>query len=322
MEDETQWFREVGFEGDPNKQFGNWLPVNAFVCPPFEREVIEDDGRFRTLRNQWGTVVRVPCDGSLMEYPVEFPVHDERSWKRMKERLTADSGLRFPSDWDTTKATCEEADLPAFIGGLPCGFFGGPRELFGIERWLTSFYDNPALAEDVLDTLCDLWCALFGQVATETRVEFLFIWEDMCYRGGPLISPAQFRQFMLPRYQRLTCALREAGIPLMLVDTDGDATALLPLFIEGGVDIVFPLEIGAGMDPLRVREDFPTLGLYGAVEKSAPAAPKEIREAEWAKIAALLRSGRYLPCSDHGVPPNVSYREYVSFYQRVRDLMA
>ena len=30
----------------------------------------------------------------------------------------------------------------------------------------------------------------------------------MCYNGGPLISPRLFREFLLPRYQRLTAALR------------------------------------------------------------------------------------------------------------------
>lgn len=321
MEDEYQWFREVGFEGEANKQFGNWVPVNAFVCPPFEREVLAEDGRYRIFRNSWGTTVKAPCDGSVMDYPIEFPVHDERSWKAMQERLTVDSGPRFPSGWETLKARYDAAAVPTFVGGLPCGFFGAPRELFGVERWLTSFHDSPALVEEVLDTLCDLWCELFSQVAREMRVEFFFLWEDMCYRGGPLISPAHFRQFMLPRYQRLTSTLREAGIPLLLVDTDGDATPLLPLFIEGGIDIVFPVEIQSGMDPLALRETYPTVGLYGAVEKSIPAASEQAQQAELNKIAALVRSGRFLPCSDHGVPPNVSYREYVGFWRRVREVM-
>jgi len=321
MTDEHQWFHDAGFEGEPGKQFGNRAPVNAFVCPEFEREVLHDDGRIQTVRNQWGATVRVPSDGSVMAIPFEFAVKDERTWEAMKERLQPDTDGRFADRWEQAKPELEQSELPLTVGGLPCGFFGGPRELFGIEGWLTCFYDNPRLAHDVLDTLCELWCELFSRVAAEVRVDLMFIWEDMCYRNGPLISPALFREFMLPRYKRLTTTLRKAGIPLMLVDTDGNSSELHPLFIEGGADIVIPLEVQAGMDAQEERRKHPTFGLVGGVEKTTPSKSAEAMDAELAKVRALLQAGRYLPTSDHGVPPTVSYSEYVGFYRRLGEVV-
>ena len=40
MKSSTDWFYEVGFEGYPEKQLGNLLPVNGFVCPEFEEKVL------------------------------------------------------------------------------------------------------------------------------------------------------------------------------------------------------------------------------------------------------------------------------------------
>jgi uroporphyrinogen decarboxylase len=322
MRDEHEWFGEVGFEGEPGKQFGNRLAVNGFVCPPFKQEVSSDDGRYRVMRNSWGAVVRVPCDGSVMAYLIEGPVKDARSWEAMKERLRPDTPERFPANWSEMKAQFEVADVPSWVGGLPCGFFGAPRELFGLEALLTNFHDQPRLMHDVMDTLCDLWCEVFSRVARETRVDFMFVWEDMCYRNGPLISPRHFREFMLPRYKRLTATLRQAGIPLMLVDTDGNFDQLIPLFIEGGIDFAIPYEVQSGMDIRQIRRDFPTLGICGGVEKSIPTKPAAEQEAELARIAAVLKTGRFLPHSDHGVPPHVPYRQYVDFYRKLGKLVA
>jgi len=253
------------FRGEPDKQFGNWLPVNGFVCPEFEPRLLRDDGDTVIRVNKWGTTERVPADGRHMPYPVGFPVKDAATWARLKERLRPDSGPRLPPDWERLKRECDAADVPAFIGGLPCGFFGAPRELFGVENWLLCFYDSPALAHEVLDTLCDLWCALFSRVASELRVDMLFIWEDMCYRNGPLLSPALFREFMLPRYQTSHPGRPCGGVPLVLADTDGNCDALLPLFIEGGVDLVIPFEVQSRMDVHAVRRRYPTLGLAGGI---------------------------------------------------------
>ncbi|MEI8083945.1 MAG: hypothetical protein WCI74_19075, partial [Actinomycetes bacterium] len=59
--------------------------------------------------------------------------------------------------------------------------------------------------------------------------------EDMCYKSGCFISPAMFRQFMLPAYRKLTGFYRDHGIQTVLVDSDGDVMRLIPLLIEGGV---------------------------------------------------------------------------------------
>lgn len=321
MADEHQWFRDVGFEGAPGKQFGNHVPINGFLCPAFAPEVVEDDGDVRVMRNRWGALERGPSDGSVMPVAFEFPVRDRATWETIRERLRPDTPERLPNDWEHQRAELEASELPAFAGGLPCGFLGGPRELFGLEGWVMCFYDDPALAHDVLDTFCDLWCELFSRVASEVRVDLMFVWEDMCYRNGPLISPALFREFMLPRYQRLTNTLRDAGIPLMLVDTDGNCSELNSLFIEGGIDIVIPFEVQAGMDIRNERCKYPTLGLVGGVEKTTPSKSAEARDAELATIRDLLRTGRYLPCSDHGIPPTVSYAEYVEFYRRLGETL-
>jgi uroporphyrinogen decarboxylase len=174
---------------------------------------------------------------------------------------------------------------------------------------------------DILDTLCDLWIDLYTRVQQNIQLDWFFIWEDMCFKSGPLISPALFREFLLPRYQRLTSALRQNGCKHIMVDSDGDMRQLVPLWLEGGVNITFPWETQFGLDITEVRRQYPKLGIIGGVNKFALAHGREAIDKELEKVPFMLESGRYIPGLDHGVPNDVSWDDYRYFNERLRELI-
>ena len=183
------------------------------------------------------------------------------------------------------------------------------------------FYDDPGLMHEILDTLCDLWIALYTRVQQDARIDWFFIWEDMCFKSGPLISPQLFREFLLPRYRRFTSALRDNGCRHVLVDSDGDERPLVPLWVEGGVTIVFPWETQFGLDITEVRRRHPDLGMMGGIDKTALARGREAIDGELEKVPFMLERGRYVPGLDHGVPPDVSWDDYRYFYDRLREMI-
>jgi len=309
--------RMIGFDG----RRGEKLPVKGFIWPEFQPEVIRRDGDRILTRNRWGAVEQTKADSQVMPLTMTGPVTDRASWRRVKARLDPDTPGRFPTDWDDICRRAADSGETVYAGDLPIGFFGGTRELLGFERQVTLFYDDPALMEEILDTLCDLWIALYTRAQQTVRLDWFFIWEDMCYKGGPLIGPELFRRFLLPRYQRLTAALRRGGYRHIMVDSDGDMRPLVPLWLEGGVNITFPWETQFGLDLPAVRRQYPTLGMIGGLNKFALAHGREAIDAELAKIPFLLESGRYIPGLDHGVPPDVSWDDYRYFYDRLREMI-
>jgi uroporphyrinogen decarboxylase len=76
----------------------------------------------------------------------------------------------------------------------------------------------------------------------------------MEYRTGPQISPKAFEEFTLPGYKRITAFLRKNGINIIMVDSDGDTKPLVPLFLEGGVNCLYPLEVQAGMSWVELEK--------------------------------------------------------------------
>ena len=174
-------------------------------------------------------------DRKSLPHWIGWPVNDRDEWEQVKaERLRPTLEDRLPEDWAQRLEAYKTRDYPICIGASPAGFYGGARHLVGQDRILTMVYDDPAFIHDIMDYLGDFLVAIYDQVLRQVKADVCFVWEDMCYKNGPLISPAMFREFMLPNYKKLTACLRDHGVTSIMVDTDGDARLLIPLFIEEG----------------------------------------------------------------------------------------
>ena len=59
----------------------------------------------------------------------------------------------------------------------------------------------------------------------------------------------------------------------------------------------------------------------GAIDKRALARGKEaIREEVMSKVPFLLEQGGYLPTTDHGVPPDVTFENYCYYINLMREV--
>lgn len=300
------------------------VPLALWFVPAFEEEVLEDHGLWAVVRNRNGVIERNWKDRSGFPGWLRGPVGDRDDWERIKaERLRPTLEGRLPENWTTLSQELRERDFPLCLGDCPAGFYGGARQLLGESRVLTAFYDEPDLVRDIMGYLADFYVALYDRVLQQVQVDAAFIWEDMCYKNGPLISPAMFREFMLPNYKKLTACLRDHGINVIMVDTDGDARRIIPLLIEGGVSVLMPCEVNAGMDVVALREAFPRLGLIGGIDKTRLAAGRELIDEELErKIPFMLERGGYIPMVDHEVPPDVSWQNFRYYRSKLNTMIA
>ena len=285
--------------------------------------MLEDHGSWVLTRDDQGIVARQSKDrGSLPGY-VGWPVNSRDDWERLKaERLRPTLEGRLPFNWPSLVLQMKQRDCPLCIGGSHAGFFGTPRDLLGPENLLLLYYDNPQFLKCIIDYLADFWIAIYGQVLDQIDAHLALIWEDMCYKTGSLISPALFREFMLPAYRRLTGFLRERGVRVILVDTDGDCWKLIPLFLEGGVTGLSPFEVNAGMDVVEVRKAFPRLQILGGLDKTVIAAGRAAIDKELeAKVPFMLRAGGYIPHVDHNVPPDISWDHFAYYRRRLNEMI-
>jgi hypothetical protein len=315
---DADWRQVCGFDGDMRQM----LPINGFLCPQFPEQIIEETEEYRVFTDRFGVRKRDRQDGGSMPEFLGYAVESRADWERLRdERLQPAMEGRLASSWPDLCTGHADRTEPYYAGDLPIGFFGGPRELLGVERLCMWFYDEPALLEEIMDHLCDLWIAVYTVALAEAPVDFFFIWEDMCFKNGPLVSPALFRKFLVPRYRRFTAALRDAGADIIMVDSDGDVRLLIDDWLAGGITCLFPWETQMGLDITAVRRKYPALQMIGGVNKAALAHGREAIDAALEPIPFILRSGRFLPAVDHFVPPDVSWDNYRYFCEQLRRMI-
>jgi uroporphyrinogen decarboxylase len=143
----------------------------------------------------------------------------------------------------------------------------------------------------------------------------------MAYRTGPLISPAMVRRYMLPRYARVVSVLRERGVPFIGLDSDGRIDSLIPVWLEAGLNFLYPFEAQAGMDVVEVRKKYGRdLRIWGGVDKRALARGRCAIDAELERLAPLIAEGGYIPHTDHSIPPDVSFDSYRYYMERLHEV--
>lgn len=298
------------------------LPVNASPLPPLPRRVFEETPEHVTMLNDWGIKMIVRKDGDAIPHFVEHPVKTRADFARYRERLALSPAGRYPADWPDLAARLKKRDYVLAASDYPFGFFGFARELMGFEGLMYALYDDPGLVREIMAFVADFLMAVWEKALVDTEPDFFRIWEDMCYKNGPLISPAMFREFMLPQYRRLTGFLRDCGCRNILVDTDGACMDLIPLFLEAGVTGLYPFECQSGMDVVKVRECFPRLQMIGGIDKRALAAGRGAIDDELRyKLPFLLSRGGYIPHIDHFVPPDVSWDSFRHYRLRVKEML-
>jgi len=290
------------------------------IVPRFEQKVLKQDDKTITMINQGGQTVKIlKNDPQKMPMYLDHPVKDREMWKEYKKRLDPNTPDRWPADWEKYVERFNSRDLPVAleVGGL----FGFLREWMGLEKLLYTFYDDPGLIEDMMDTMVYLELEVIKRATKDIKVDQASFWEDMCYKSGPLISPAMFRKFMMPRYRQITDLLHKNGIDIIFVDSDGNVNELIPLWLECGINYMWPLEVAAGNDAVALRKEYVTdLILAGNIDKRALIKGKEaIREEVMSKVPFLLEMGGYFPTIDHLVPPDVTFDNYCYYIDTLRE---
>jgi hypothetical protein len=194
------------------------------------------------------------------------------------------------------------------------GFFWWPRVLFGIEPHLYAFYDEPQLMHRINHDQTQYLLRCLDAIAPILSADFMTFAEDMSYNKGPMISRAQFDEFLAPYYRQITPHLKQLNI-IPLIDSDGDVEPLIPWFQSAGLEGILPLERMAGVDVNRIRRNHPGWKMIGGFDKTVMHKGEAAMRAEFERLLPVMRSGYFLPSVDHQTPPAVSidqYRLYVS----------
>lgn len=328
----TQTMRRWATEGMPEAgppQFAEcdeWmdLGIDFGPWPRFDESTVEQNEDSFTHYTYKGVLVRERHERELsMPAFLTYPVKDRATWEEYKHRYDPASPERFSAGFvERGNAAREAGQVVQLSGGREVSFFGHLREIMGAEEAMLAFHDDPKLVHEMMAFIADFVIAIYEQIIPKMTPDLVYMWEDMCYHTASLISPAMFREFMLPGYKRVCGALKAMGVPFIAVDSDGYTGELNPLWIEGGVDLIYPFEVAAHNDVVELREQYgKKLLMMGGLDKRVLAWGKEAIDAELERKIPVALEGGYIATIDHSLPPDIPYENFVYYWERKKLLL-
>ena len=328
----SYWSGLRWFYGEPKLGLDRreYIPFHGGMIPGFQRETLQEDAETELFRDERGRVRRALKTGAVgemrmsMDTYVRFPVETMGDWRELKKRYDPSHPRRLGPDFPKDVPTWKMRDYPLILGptcSTP-GFYWMAREWMGTEKLSLAWYDQPELMHDMMRFWGDFLIEATRPALAEISVEYICLNEDLAMKTGPLLSPETYRTYILPHFKRVVEFFKGHGVRYMCVDTDGNPEPIIPMLLDAGLDILWPLERAAGQDPPRLRQKFgKSLHLWGGVDKREVAKGPAAIDSHLRSLAPLVEEGGFVPHINHTVPPDISWVNFQYYLQRKDQLL-
>jgi hypothetical protein len=321
---------ELGIAMDKPKSRVVSPGISFKMIPTFEERILEHKDGHYIVQDWMGAITEI---ADTYDYTYirnakdfvtrkwhKFPVESPADWEEMKWRFNAKDPNRLPSDLDERSDILRGRDYPAAL------HFNGPfwqlREWLGFENLCIMTIEDPAFVGEMIEFWTDFVSQTMAPLIERVELDYVCISEDMAYKGFSMISPAMVRKFLVPTYERWIAELTRSGCPIISVDSDGYVGELIPIWIDVGINCNEPVEVAAGNDIVEYRRRFGRKMAYtGGVDKRALAkGGKAMRDEVMRVVPPLLKEGGYIPGCDHGVPPDISWPNFIEYTRLLAQL--
>jgi|TARA_B100001964_G_C14257906_1_gene613459 uroporphyrinogen decarboxylase len=306
------------------------LGVSFQMIPTFEEKVLEHKEGHYVVQDWMGAITEISDEydytyiRSAKDFVTrkwhKFPVETRDDWERMKPRYDVKTPGRFPEDFEERCAKLQNTNNTIRFR------FNGPfwqlREWLGMENLCMMMIDAPDFVEEMIDFWTNFISETMAEILQRVQVDEVGFSEDMAYKGYSMISPKMVRRFLMPTYNRWIPEIKRSGCQIVSMDSDGYVGELIPIWIEVGINCCGPMEVAAGNDLVEYRKIHGTQMAYtGGIDKRAIAKGGEVMRTEVLRLVPpLLKTGGYIPGCDHGVPPDISWPNFIEYSRLLAEL--
>lgn len=299
--------------------FDTWSAVTADLSPRYPVELVEETEEYTIRTSAWGETSRTWKHRASVPEFLDFVIKDRDSWAEAKERMdTSEDRINWALLEENYPKWVEAGHYIRYNIWGP-GYDVWANRVVGTERFLMAMVEDPDWCRE-MQVFAAERAVHFGELLLERGYDFdgISIPDDMGYRNGLLFSPAAFDYIIRPAHEILCDWARKRG-KVRWLHSCGNIMALMPRLVEIGWQVLNPLEIKAGMDPLGLKRDYgDVLTLEGGIDVRTMLDLGDMEREVASKIPVLKRGGGYIYYSDHSVPDNVSFENYCHLIELVR----
>ena len=260
----------------------------------YQRTELDPD----TYVTEWGSVRQRNAASWPIDAPISFPIRDRADWRN----FTPPDPLAI-GRMDPIHTALKHAGGRLAVLGSVGGPFTPSWEQTGIDTFSMLIYDDPQLVRDILRAHTDFSIAIARQLVA-AGVDAVLISDDFGWNGGTLVSPAHFRELILPLFCEIVSSVIILGKPVLL-HSCGNVNAILADLAASGINGYNPLQRTANMDLARVKATYGgRISLSGNVDSSVTlpfGSPEDVAREVQECIVAAGPGGGYMLGSDHSL---------------------
>ncbi|MDR0916557.1 MAG: veratrol--corrinoid protein metyltransferase [Oscillospiraceae bacterium] len=191
----------------------------------------------------WGVnwVPTYETAGGLIPEPNNFLLADVTNWRDVIhapdtahvdwDKLVADDVKRYAINRDeTATALC-----------IHFGYFQTLVSFMGFENAMMAMYEEPEAVHELLDYVAEFVQVVALGYIDRLKPDVLTLQDDTAAWGAPFISPAMYREFLLPRHKLFTALGVERGLPITMHNC-GKCEGIVDQLVEMGVTLWEPAQ--------------------------------------------------------------------------------
>lgn len=294
--------------------------ISVDITPRYEEKVLEETDDYRIVTSEWGVTMKQFKEQDSTPEFLDFTVTTPEAWEKAKARMTVSKDR---IDWKRLEQDYAKWQQEGhWIEGMFWfGFDVTHSWTVGTETMLIAMIEEPEWVEDMFDTYLDRSIQHFNMIwDAGYRFDSIFWYDDMGYKNTPFFSNEMYRSLLQKYHKKAVTWAHDHGIYARL-HSCGDIMPLLPDIMDTGIDALNPIEIKAGMDVFKIKQDYgDRLVLHGGINAVLWDDKEAIVEAIRQAVPVLKENGGYIFASDHSIPNSVSLENMRSIINTVKEV--
>ena len=281
-----------------------------------DHEVEWVDSESRTFRDKWGALhihtteaIGVPTKPARIETPEDLAAYQPpdpadspviEKVRGLKERYTNDE-----------KAIVVVAES----GWAPAVYLRG-----GMENLLLDFALRPDFVKDLMKIGADYYAEL-ARLVMPAGADIMLLGDDYSDKNGPLMSPKQFDDIILPCDTQVVGAIKAAG-GYCVKHTDGDIRKIMDQLVGTGLDCLGPLEDVPGMELDKIHERYPgKITVMGnvSVDLLSRGSEEDVAQATKHLLATVSAKGPHIMSSGNTIASSVKPENFMAMVNTTKE---
>lgn len=284
-----------------------------------------------TYQDEFGVIRKAAYnpDGWLLYYDhAGHPLGDAETVADLAKFKWPDphDAARYEGIEEAARKMSEETEY-AIMANVIASIFEFSWYLRGYMRFFEDVILNPEMISALLEMMGEYQRALMGEVLDRIGpyLSVVMTGSDLGTQRAPVMSPEAYKKLVWPEYKKLWDLIKNKTGAKIFYHSCGSLYPMIPYLIEGGVDILHPIQpLAAEMgDRERLKNEFgKQLTFWGGFDQQhvlPHGTPEEVREETKRLLDAFMPGGGFVFAAGHNIQIDVPPENVIALFDTVRE---